>query len=440
MTSLPSSLSARLVTVLVTGLRRLSAYLQRYPALPGVVALRLVLAHWVREQRALRQGLLALGFSTGVGIGAGLVLGAIGPVLAEFPGLLILVPAAIGIRGAIFGALGARLGTGILTGQYEQTLRPGTFTRANVEAAAVLTFASGALAALLARAVGTAFGQDTIPLWDLMVVSLVGGVIASTFLMGGVLGLAGIAQRRGLDMDAVGSPLITATGDVVTLPALVAATLLLGNRLFDTVLGVALLGIALLALDRGIRRRPDLTRRVVLESLPVLCYTAIADILAGTVLQTRLEEFVTSDALLVLVPPFIASCGSLGGILSARLSSGLHLGLLAPRLMPQRQAWLEGSIVVAFALAAFTGVGVLGTGAAALAGYTSPGVLRMIAIALSGGLLATGVLFVVGYATATISYHFGLDPDNYGIPIVTATMDFLGILCLVVGITTFGGS
>jgi len=58
---------------------------------------------------------------------------------------------------------------------------------------------------------------------------------------------------------------------------------------------------------------------------------------------------------------------------------------------------------------------------------------------MAGGLLATVALSTVAYVAATATYRFGLDPDNHGIPIVTASMDLLGILCLVAAIGVTGG-
>ncbi len=413
----------------------------KLPSPAPVAALgRDVLGHWSRERRTIRQGFSALAISTGVGMAAGIVLGAMEGTLAEHRGLLVLVPAAIGMRGAIFGALGARLGTGILTGLYETALRRGSFTAQNVEAAVLLSFFSSALAAVVARAASGAFGLPTISIWELMVVSMLGGLLSSAFILGGVLLLAANSQRRGWDMDAIGSPLITATGDIVTLPALVVATLLLDHEPATSVLGLLLLVAAAVAVHRGALRSPAVARSVVRQSLAVLGYAAVVDVLAGTVLETRLEQFITSPALLVLIPPFIANCGSLGGVLSARLGSDLHLGLLTPRLVPQRLAGLEASVTVLFALAAFTGVGVIAHTASALAGFESPGLLSMVAIALAAGLLATVVLAVVAYAAASATFRFGLDPDNFGIPIVTATMDFVGVLCLVAAIAVVGST
>lgn len=401
---------------------------------------REVISYWIQERRTLRQGFTALAISTAVGMAAGTVLGFMDELLEQLPGLLLLVPAAIGMRGAIFGALAARLSTGILTGQFGTERHRRSFTTQNVEAAILLTLFSSALAAVAARALAAAFGLASISVWRLMVISMVGGILSSAFILVMVIALARAAQQRGWDMDAIGAPLVTTTGDIVTLPALVVATFLVGNDLLSAVLGGALLLAAVAAVLAGVRSPGRVTRRIMLESLPVLSYAAIVDILAGGVLEARVESLITNQALLVLIPPFIANSGSLGGILSARLGSELHLGLISPRGWPDKIAALEGTISVLFSLAAFSGVGLVAHSVSMLFGFDSPGLVTMVGVALTGGLLAFVFMFAVAYYAATATYRFGLDPDNHGIPIVTATMDFLGVLCLVAAISLFGVS
>jgi mgtE-like transporter len=409
----------------------------RIPRL-SLALVREILAFWGQEKRTLRQGFTALGISTAVGMVAGLTLGFMEELLEQLPGLLVLVPAAIGMRGAIFGALGARLGTGILTGQFERTIERGGFAYQNLTASALLTLSSSALAAVAARAVASVFGLESISLWKLMVVSMVGGILSSAFILVGVVFLARTAQTRGWDMDAIGSPIITATGDMVTLPALVLATFLITNDTVSIVLGVVLLLAALAAVVAGTHHPGALTRRIARESLPVLAYAAIVDILAGAILEVQVESLLANAALLVLIPPFIANCGSLGGILSARFGSDLHLGLIGARRFPEKRAGLEGSLTVLFSAAAFTGVGVIAHVAAVVSGLDSPGLGTMVGISLLGGVLAFFLMFAVAYYAAVSTYRFGLDPDNHGIPIVTATMDFAGVLCLVAAMSVFG--
>ncbi|MGI8576065.1 MAG: magnesium transporter [Egibacteraceae bacterium] len=402
--------------------------------------LRRISSHWARERTTLRQGFTAIAICIGVTLAAGLILAGMENLLERLPGLLVLVPAAIGMRGAIFGALGARLGTGILVGQYTPGFEPGTFTRSNVEAAGLLTVATALLSALVAFVAATLLGSETIPLTQLVIVSTVSAALSSVLVLFATLGLARTAQTRSWDMDAIGAPIISATADLTSLPALVVGALIIGFGWLDPVLaGLLVLG-ALAAAVFGLRHPERLARRIFSESLPVLSYTAVADVLAGLVLETRLETLVTSPALLVVVPPFIAVSGALGGILSARLASQLHLGLLEPTRLPRAPAMMEGSITVLFALAGFFTLGVLAWLLAAITGIPSPGLVRMLVTTLVGGLLATGAVFGVGYYAATASYRFGLDPDNSSIPIVTASMDFLGIVCLIVGIAVAGAN
>src|SRR5262245_65671533 len=62
---------------------------------------------------AARQSLVALFLNSTTSFVAGAFLGAITGTLAKYPGLLVLVPAAIGLRGNIFGSFGNRLSTSI---------------------------------------------------------------------------------------------------------------------------------------------------------------------------------------------------------------------------------------------------------------------------------------------------------------------------------------
>ena len=409
---------------------------RRVPTLPALTGA--VFAHWRRERRTLRQGLVALAINVGVTVVAGVVLGAMEGLLERLPGLLVLVPAAIGMRGAVFGALGARRGTAILTGQYDSGWGRSSFLRQNVEAAAVLTAVMGGFLAIAARASAGAFGLPTISLWALLMVSVLGAAISSVVVLAGVLLLTRTAANRDWDMDAIGVPIISALADISTLPAIVVAALTVGNDVVEGVAGAVLTVFVVAATIYGLRHPGPIARRIIAESLPVLFYAATMGTLAGTVLSARLESLIANPALLVVVPPFVAACGALGGILSARLASQLHLGLVEPRRMPDRPALLDGTLVLLLALAAFFGVGALSEFAAYVTGLASPGVAALVAVTLVGGMLATGLLFLVAYYAATTSYRFGLDPDNYGIPVVTATMDLLGILCLVTAIAALG--
>ena len=395
-----------------------------------------VRAYWAQEARSIRTGSVALALGLGATLIAGIVLASSEEQLEAVPGLLALIPAAIGMRGAIFGALGSRLATGILTGEFDRQLTRTSYLGRQVEAATVLTLASALQAGAIAWAISAALGLTTVPLLQLVAISLIGALLSSMVLFVVVIWMARRSQAVGFNLDDAGAPIITATGDLVTLPALLLATLVLQAPWLADAIGAVGLVAGLVAVVVGLRTEDPLIRRVVRESLVVLTIAVTVDVLAGVVVEARAEEQFRAAALLVLIPPFIANCGSLGGMLASRLASKLHVGQLDPRLLPGKLAVLDFSLIALLAMLAFTGVGLAGWLAAVIVpSVDALGVISTVSVVLVAGLIAFPILAGTAYAAAAVSFRFGFDPDNHGIPIVTAMMDLTGVLCLLAAIT-----
>ena len=381
-----------------------------------------------------RHGFSALLVSSGGDLLAGVTLGSIQHTLEQLPGLLVLIPAAIGMRGNIFGALGSRLGTSIHTGTFTLTRRRATVVGQNLLASLTLTFVVSLALAALAKSIAVAFDIRSISLLDFVVISMVGGVISSVVVMAITVGVAAGSARYGWDMDSVAAPVITAAGDVVTLPSLFLATYCVGIRFLSPLLGALTAGLAAASVVGVVRSGLPLLKRIVAESLPILFIAGAIDIIAGISIEKRLSAFTTLPALLVLVPPFLEDTGALGGILAARLSSKLHLGIIEPVPRPQRAARADFRLVAVFAIPVFTLVAISSDLVSLLLGLDSPGTVRMIGISLIGGLLATSACVAITYYGAIAAYRLGLDPDNHGIPLVTSSMDLIGAVALIFAI------
>jgi mgtE-like transporter len=140
----------------------------------------------------------------------------------------------------------------------------------------------------------------------------------------------------------------------------------------------------------------------------------------------------------VIVPPFLEDSGALGGILSSRIATKLHLGTVTPGRGAWRSVGEDVLLVCVYALPLFLLLGVSADVVSAVAGLESPGVLEMVGVSLLAGTFATAAAVVVGYYGAVASYRLGLDPDNHGIPIVTSTLDLLGALSLILAIVMLG--
>jgi mgtE-like transporter len=390
------------------------------------------------ERRTLRQGLAALLIGTVAAFVAGITLGSITDTLTRLPGLIILVPAVLSMRGTIFGSMGARLATTTHAGLFEVTrARTGVLYREGF-VAIVLTLSSALYLAILAKASAAAFGLESVRLLDLITISVIGGMVDSAIILALTVGLSVLSFRRGYDLDAVSTPIVTAVSDMVTVPTLFLATFLVQVRLLSTIVGVLAIILALLATIRGALTDLLQARRILLEMTLVVILTPVLDILAGTVLQTRLERFSAFPGLLVLVPPFVAAAGSLGGILCSRLSSKLHLGLVTPTGIPESAALPDAGLTMAFSVVIFLLTGALGLGFAALAGKAYPGASPMVWGTVAAGIVATLEVIVFSYYIAIGTTRRGWDPDNHSVPIITSVMDLAGVLTFLFVLSLFG--
>jgi mgtE-like transporter len=236
----------------------------------------------------------------------------------------------------------------------------------------------------------------------------------------------------------VTAPLVSTLGDVLTLPALYLATLLLGIHLVTSTIGVVLVALSLVGLTLGWRATTEGLRRIIHESIPVLLVAGCVSAGAGVALQTSFDRFLALPALLVLVPAHLSSAGALGGILSGKLSSKLFLGLVSPDATPNREARRDIGLTLLLAVPIYVFNGVGAQLVARALGQESPGMPQMVAVSLIGGALAMAFVVTVAYYGTIAAYNTGVDPDTYGIPVVSSSVDFVGAFTLVWAIALLG--
>lgn len=387
----------------------------------------------------VRNSLLALTLSVIAATVAGLTLVASEDELLRLPGLFAMIPGAIALRGNIFGGLGSRLSTSIHTGTFSTTARVDTVVGQNVVAALILSLTLSVVLGVLAKTVVVVFGvENTVPVQDYIVVSVVGGLLASVVVLAVTLSLAAGAVRWGWDLDDVNAPLVTAAGDVFTIPALLAATYLVDRGALTAALALLFTAAAVAVTVLAFRSGLPLLDRILRESLPALSIAALLSLIGGLIIEKRAETFFTFTVLLVLLPGFLGAAGSLGGILSSRLSSKLHLGTVVPRSLPAREARADMGAVFAMAMPVFTLVGVVAYAVGQAVDLTSPAFLRILGAVVIGGLLATVFVGIVAYYGTISAVRLRLDPDTYGIPIVASSLDLVGAFALILGIVTVG--
>jgi mgtE-like transporter len=392
------------------------------------------------DSAGVRAGFVALLISSGGDLVTGVTFATISNTLNLLPGLVVLVPAAIGMRGNVFGGLGSRLGTMIHAGTFRVSRRLDTQVGQNVSGAILSSLATAALLAVLAKLMSEMLvGGTSISIVDFLVVSVVGAILSSAVVLVLTVAVAAFCANRDLDLDNVAAPIVTAAGDMVTLPSLFVATYLLGIHLLTSIIAIAcvVVGVGAAVVGIGNRALPIL-HRIMIESLPILALAGVVDLLAGITIQNRFQSLLRYPALLVMVPAFLEDSGSLGAILAARVSTKLHLGTLGERGVSWRAATDDVLLVYMYAIPVFVFLGLTSTLVANVLNKASPGIVDMLGVSLIAGFFATTASVLVGFYSAVATHRFGLGPDNHGIPIVTSSLDLLGALSLILAIVLLG--
>ena len=387
----------------------------------------------------VHQRIVALAIGVVAASAGGLVLATAEGTLADLPGLLLLVPGAIALRGNVFGAMGSRLGTAVHAGTFRLSARPDGVVGQNLLGAAALSLVLSAVLGLMARGTAIAFGvTPTMTLADFVVVSTLGGLLASVLVGAATLGLAAGSIRFDWDLDNVLAPLVSTLGDLATVPALVVAAGLADRSGLTDALGGSLGLVTVVVLVVAWRSPLVDVRRIVRQSLPVLVAAGVLDLIAGVTVERRLDDLLAAEAMLVLLPAFLGTAGALGGILSSRLSTQFHLGLDDATPLPTRSSLREFRSLALLALPVFACCAVIAQWASVATGQTTPGLGDLLAVVMIAGLVATVLVVVVAYYTTMAAYRFGLDPDTYGIPVVMSSLDLVGASTLILAMVAVG--
>lgn len=381
-----------------------------------------------------RQGILSLILASLGSLLGGIYLGTFSETLEFLPGLIIMIPPAIGMRGNIFASLGSRISTALHVGEISRLDRSPVIV-GNIAASVFLTLTVSFCLAILSRVTALIFGFASVSVIDLVVISVMGGLISSIFILVFTLLVAVQSFSRGWDPDNVTAPLITSVGDMITLPCLFVAVKLLMWKYVWFIL------IVFVCIVSGIflrRRKPVLTTKIVKDSFFVLMISAAFSTGSGLVINSKISQFMVMSGLLVLVPPFLEGGGALGGILSSRLSTSLHLGMISPTIKPSREAFEDFSVVALLGMTLFPAIGVLAFVASSTLNLEFPSLSLVVTACLYAGLMIACVVSFLSYYAAILSTRFGLDPDSVVIPMISGLMDFLGTNSLIFALVSLG--
>jgi mgtE-like transporter len=171
------------------------------------------------------------------------------------------------------------------------------------------------------------------------------------------------------------------------------------------------------------------------EALPVLAVSAVGGLFAGLVLGGMRGDLRTVSGLLVLVPALLATRGNVYGAMGAKLSTGLHQGLVEPKPIPDDRR-IYTAVTAAMLNGVFISVFAAGVAYGVLVAFARPAASLVVlaAIAFVAGVLSGVALTVIVVATVFAGYRRGLNPDTLVGPVVTTTGDVFGMAALLAAV------
>lgn len=269
---------------------------------------------------------------------------------------------------------------------------------------------------------------------DFILISVIAGVISNLIMLPITMLVSFKSFEHGWDPDNITSPIIAAFGDLFTLPAIIASIFILQSMNFSIIFKDAVLAVILIVVFVSFvycYRLSEETNRILKQSTPVLLLCSFLGGAAGGILNSAIETLLTNASLLTLLPLFSGESGSLISILGARLSSGLHSGLVEPLKKPEGEALHNFMISFILAIIVFPIIGLLAEGSSYALGVVGVGFDKIMEISTLSGVILVSIMVIVVYYVSITSYNNNLDPDNIVIPISTSITDSISSLILI---------
>ena len=179
------------------------------------------------HNQVIKEGLIALLICAVGDLIAGIVLGKMTFFLEAFPGLLVVIPGAIGMRGNIFGSFASRLSTSLHIGLIAPHFEFSEDLDNNIFASFVLTLVLSIFLGIVAKLFCILLHYESIALMDFILICTIAGLISNLIMLPITMLISFKSFENGWDPDNITSPIIAGFGDLFTLPAIIASIFVL---------------------------------------------------------------------------------------------------------------------------------------------------------------------------------------------------------------------
>jgi mgtE-like transporter len=175
----------------------------------------------------------------------------------------------------------------------------------------------------------------------------------------------------------------------------------------------------------------------MLKETSLAYFFDIGGLLAGFMVASQFGVFLLSPWAIAIYPAIVSAKGVIGGLLSGRLSTALHLGTIHPRFFKNTKSFyklFEALIVITLATSvAMSSIAIVfGSLFWGITFADFPAILSVVMATMAIGLL----LSLITIKVAFVSFKRGLDPDIVVYPIMSTVADifitlfYIGVISL----------
>jgi len=147
---------------------------------------------------------------------AGSTLGVMSDLFKEIPGLIVVIPAIIAMRGNISTAFGSRLGSAYHLGIIDIDNLWNEELKQNIIGSLILSFFIAILIGFLAYITSAILNVYPNPI-KLISIVLLAGIISAVILTMMTIGIIYLVFKRGYNPDNITGPALATFGDIVTM-------------------------------------------------------------------------------------------------------------------------------------------------------------------------------------------------------------------------------
>ncbi len=177
--------------------------------------------------------------------------------------------------------------------------------------------------------------------------------------------------------------------------------------------------------------------KIIKESIIVVMLTSFIGLISGTLLSFNEQILYAFPIIILILPSLNSLIGDMSTVLISRLTTHLYIGSIPPKIKSSTQLLTDFIGLVSTIGLSLIFLIIIGYGIALVTGIEVVNPVLIVTLISITVVLLFVLMFVLLFISSVYLFKRGKDPNNYLIPLVTSSADFLTPLFLIILIQIF---